>query len=73
MMACLAKIDSNKKFAELLSASAAVHTLIKSERDFSRRAQMMKFVSECDDKMKFWKNRPDWDITVVARMRSARA
>lgn len=73
MMACLSKIDSNRKFADLLMKSAAFHALIKSERDIGIRAKMIQVVDECDKSMKFWKNRPDFDITVVARMRSARA
>jgi hypothetical protein len=72
MMACLARIDANQRYTELIEAGAAVHRLIKSERDIGVRAKMIQFVDECDAKLKFWSNRPDFDITVVHSMRAAK-
>ena len=69
MMAMLKRIDSNERYAELIEESARVTRMMVAEPDLSRRCKLDKFVQACDRKLAFWRNRPDWDINEVARLR----
>lgn len=69
MMAMLKRIDSNERYAELIEESARITRMMVREPDFTRRASLVKFVEACERKLTFWRNRPDWDICEVARLR----